>query len=191
MRSAWYGRWLQISLSIPCQAPAGTCSNSVPSKAQHCSSSSAPLLCFHATACLPACLPFSGPSLLLCCPVCLSSQQHTFKLRAHDERDLCSSSSSSSDENLSSLARLQSVQARTGLLSDTGRRLVQTPSRTHQPRKLFQRRAYRRRRLSARRHIATTCRPFFFLRPVASAAAALPPCLSVSSAAHVQTPCTR
>ena len=141
-------------------------------------------------ACLPACLPFSGPSLLLCCPVCLSSQQHTFKLRAHDERDLCSSSSSS-DENLSSLARLQSVQARTGLLSDTGRRLVQTPSRTHQPRKLFQRRAYRRRRLSARRHIATTCRPFFFLRPVASAAAALPPCLSVSSAAHVQTPCTR
>ena len=87
--------------------------------------------CLLATACLPACL-FRARRCCFCFADA-SSQQHTFKLRAHDERDLCSSSSSS-DENLSSLARLQSFQARTGWLSDTGRRLVQTPSRTCQPR---------------------------------------------------------
>ena len=90
------------------------------------------LSCNGLPACLPACL-FRARRCCFCFADA-SSQQHTFKLRAHDERDLCSSSSSSSDENLSSLARLQSFQARTGWLSDTGRRLVQTPSRTCQPR---------------------------------------------------------
>ena len=89
MRSAWYGRWLQISLSIPCQAPAGTCSNSVPSKAQHCSSSSAPLLCFHATACLPACL-FQArrccfAALSVCLSVCLLSSTRSNSVHTMSE----------------------------------------------------------------------------------------------------------
>ena len=49
----------------------------------------------------------SGPSLLpllLCRPVCLSPQQHTFKLRAHDEQDFRRSSSNSNSNSNSNEA---------------------------------------------------------------------------------------
>ena len=50
----------------------------------------------------------SGPSLLpllLCRPVCLSPQQHTFKLRAHDEQDFRRSSSNSNSNNNEALSK--------------------------------------------------------------------------------------
>ena len=98
MRSAWYGRWLQISLSVPCQASAGTFK---------LRTEQGPTLfkLKRAAALLLRHRPFSGPSLLLllllCCPVCLSVclLSSTRSNSVHTTSETCRPGSSSTNNN--------------------------------------------------------------------------------------------